>query len=81
MLKENKMIESLVLIEGKNVKEENLSISLGNALQLVIGRDHRFGVILQISADSPDDLRNALIEFAKVPNVTGVVTLMIRSPQ
>ena len=73
------MIESLVLIEGKDVKEEELrSTSLGNALQLVIGRDHRFGVILNITADSPDDLQNALIKFAKVPGVKGIVTLMLR---
>ncbi len=75
------MVESLVLIEGENVKEDNLRISLGNALQLVVGRNLRFGVILHIAADSPDDLRNALIEFTKVPDVTGVVTLMLRSPQ
>ena len=75
------MVESLVLIEGENVKEDNLRISLGNALQLVVGRNPRFGVILHIAADSPDDLRNALIEFTKVPDVTGVVTLMLRSPQ
>lgn len=73
------MIESLVLIEGKDVKEEELrSTSLGNALQLVIGRDHRFGVILNITADSPDDLQNALIKFAKVSDVKGIVTLMLR---
>ena len=69
----------MVLIEGENVKEEDLGITLGNALQLVIGRDYRFGVIINITADSPDYLRNALIEFAKVPEVTGVITLMLRS--
>jgi hypothetical protein len=73
------MIESLVLIQGKNVKEENLRISLGNALQLVIGSAPGFGVILHIAADSPDYLGKALIEFAKVPKVTGVVSLMIRA--
>ncbi len=73
------MIESLILIEGANVKEENLWISLQNALQLIIGKDLRFGIVIQIAANSPDDLRNALIEFAKVPDVTGVVTLVLRS--
>ena len=74
------MIESLVLIEGKDIKEEDLrSISLGNALQLVIGTDHRFGVVLNITADTPDDLRNALIAFTKPPEVKGVVMLMMRS--
>ena len=75
------MVESLVLIEGENVKEDNLRISLGNALQLVVGRNLRFGVILHIAADSPDDLRNALIEFTRVQDVTGVVTLIIRPVQ
>ena len=75
------MVESLVLIEGQNVKEDNLRISLGNALQLVVGRNLRFGIILHIAADSADDLRNALIEFTKVQDVTGVVPLIIRSPQ
>ena len=73
------MIESLILIQGKNVKEANLNISLGNALQLVVGRAPQFGLILHIAADSPDYLGKALIEFAKVPEVTGVVTLMIQS--
>ncbi len=75
------MIESLILIEGKSaIKEENLRISLMNAKQLVIGRSTGFGVILHVAANSPEDLRNALLEFVKVPDVTGVVTLMLRSP-
>lgn len=73
------MTESLVLIQGKNVREEDLHISLGNALQLVIGSAPGFGTILHIAADDPDYLEKALIAFAKVPKVTGIVTLMIRS--
>ena len=73
------MIDSLVLIEGKDVKEEDLSISLANALQLIVGSDNRFGIIVQISATTPDDLRNAIIEFSRVQNVTGVITLMLKS--
>ncbi|QJW89125.1 hypothetical protein HNV11_06835 [Spirosoma taeanense] len=73
------MVESLVLIEGKNVKEESLWISLGNAKQLIVGSQLGFGVVLHIAATTPDDLRNALIDFAKVKNVSGVVTLMMRS--
>ena len=76
------MIESLILIEGKSViKEENLRISLTNAKQLVIGSATGFGIILHVAADSPDDLINALIEFSKVPDVTRVVTMMLRSTQ
>ncbi|MEP7143154.1 MAG: hypothetical protein ABI707_09805 [Ferruginibacter sp.] len=74
------MIQGLILIEGKKVKEDVLrSVSLANALQLVIGRDNKFGVILNINATSPEDLRNALIKFSEVPGVTGIVTLMLRS--
>lgn len=75
------MVESLVLIEGNAIKEENLRISLANAKQLVVGNALGFGVVLHIAANSPEDLGNALLEFAKVPGVTGVITLMLRHPQ
>lgn len=74
------MIESLVLIEGKSVKEEALRISLSNAKQIVIGSAPGFGVILHVAATSLDDLGNALLDFAKVPDVSGVLTLTIRNP-
>ncbi|HET8674407.1 MAG TPA: hypothetical protein VFO63_01365 [Blastocatellia bacterium] len=74
------MIESLVLIEGKSVKEEALRISLSNAKQIVIGSAPGFGVILHVAATSLDDLGNALLDFAKVPGVSGVLTLTIRNP-
>ena len=74
------MIESLVLIEGKSVKEEALRISLSNAKQMVIGSAPGFGVILHVAATSLDDLGNALLDFAKVPGVSGVLTLTIRNP-
>ena len=74
------MIESVVLIEGQNVNPETLGISLGNAKQLVIGRAGAIGVILHVAANSPADLGNALVEFAQVPGVTGVLTLALRSP-
>ena len=73
------MIESLVLIEGESLKEETLMISLTNAKQLVIGSAHRFGVILHVAANSPDDLGKALVEFAKVAGVTGVLTLAVKT--
>ena len=75
------MIQSLVLIEGKNVKKETLKIPLMNAKQLVIGSAPGFGVILHVAANSPDDLGNALLAFAKVPGVTGVLTLTLRTVQ
>ena len=73
------MILSLVLIEGQNVSEEALRISLGNAKQLVVGNAYGFGWILHIAADDPIYLNNALLEFAQVPGVTGVMLLTTRS--
>ena len=74
------IIQSIVLIEGNNVKKEDLKISLSNAKQIVIGSTAGFGVILHVAAISSNDLGKALLEFSKVPNVTGVVTLALRSP-
>lgn len=74
------MIQSLILIEGKNVNIETLrSVSLGNAKQLVVGDAPGFGVVLHIAAEAPIDLSNALSEFAKVQGVTGVMTLALRT--
>ncbi|HEV8503818.1 MAG TPA: hypothetical protein VGQ53_00405 [Chitinophagaceae bacterium] len=75
------MIESIVLIEGKNIKNETLMISLSNAKQLVVGSIPGFGVILHVAATSSTDLGNALLAFSKVPDVTGVLTLALRSPE
>jgi len=74
------MIESIVLIEGKSVKTEALKISLSNAKQIVIGSTPGFGVILHVAANSSADLGNALLAFSKIPDVTGVLTLALRSP-
>jgi hypothetical protein len=71
---------SLVLIEGGDVSAEALrGVSLGNALQLVVGNADGFGTILHINADTLADLENALREFAKVDGVTGVLTLALRA--
>ncbi len=75
------MIESLILIEGKSVKEEALRISLMIAKQLVVGSAPGFGVILHVAANTPADLGKALLEFAKVKDVTGVITLSLRKGQ
>lgn len=76
------MVESLILIEEQNVNKDTLrSLSLMNAKQLVIGSVPGSGVILHIAANSPADLGNALLEFAQIPGVTGVLTLMLRTPQ
>lgn len=74
------MIESLVLIEGRDVDRETLrSLSLQNAKQLVIGSAPGIGTILHIAATSPADLGKALLDFAQVANVKAVVTLMVRN--
>jgi hypothetical protein len=76
------MMLSLVLIEGEHVSEDTLrSVSLGNAKQLVVGHAYGFGVLLHIHANSPADLGNALLAFAQVPGVTGVLTLALRTSQ
>lgn len=74
------MLLSLVLIEGEDVSRETLrSVSLGNAKQLVIGNAEGFGLLLHIAAESLVDFDNALREFARVPGVTGLLTLAIRT--
>ncbi len=73
------MISSLVLIEGENLSEETLrSISLMNAKQLLVGTSG-FGVVLQVTANSPTDLGNVLIRFAEVPGVTKVLPIALKN--
>lgn len=73
------LTNSLILIEGKNLKDENLMISLACAKQLIVGNDLTFGVILAVAAESSEYLRNALIDFSKIPEVTGVILLAART--
>jgi hypothetical protein len=73
------MVDSLVLIEGNGVKEDGLAISLMNAKHLVIGRVPGNGWVLHVAANSSDDLGKALLDFAKVSGVKGVVTLTLRT--
>ena len=73
----SQMIQGLILVEGQNVSEEDLMISLGNAKQLVVGKSS-LGVILHVAANSAAYLGNALLKFAQVPGVTGVLTLVLR---
>ena len=74
------MIESLILVEGSNVSVEALrEVSLGNAKQLVVGSVPSGGVVLHVAATTPADLGAALVDFAKVSNVTQVLPLMLRA--
>src|SRR5215467_11638288 len=76
------MIESLILVEGRDVNEQTLrSVSLGNAKQLVVGRVPEGGVVLHVAATAPAELGAALLKFAQVPNVTQVWTLTLRTPR
>jgi hypothetical protein len=72
-------VKSLILIEGSSVTKASLGISLTSALHVVIGRSPAMGWIVHVAANSSADLGKALLKFAQVPNVTGVVTLMIRN--
>ena len=74
------MVSSVVLIEGKDLTEEALRFSLSNAKQIVMGRvPGSSDWIVHIAATTLADLNKALLKYAKVPGVTGVVTLLIRS--
>ena len=74
------MISSLVLIEGKGIKKEDLTFSLSNAKQIVMGWVPGSGDwIVHIAATTLADLQKALVKYAKVPGATGVVTLLIRT--
>ncbi len=72
------MIQSLVLVEGKDVKKESLGISLSNAKQIVLKQMVGGDWVLHVAATTLADLDKALIKFAKIPGVTGVLTLLIR---
>lgn len=78
----NNPIEGLILIEGKEVSEDSLMISLGMAKQLVIGRvpSSQIGtdrIILHLNAESAAYFGTALLDFAQVSGVTKVLTLAI----
>jgi hypothetical protein len=76
------MLQGLVLVGGLSVSEDSLrSLSLGNAKQLVVGRAPEFGMILHIAAESLDFFDKALREVARVPGVTGILTLALRTTQ
>lgn len=74
------MVESWVLIEEQNVDKDKLkSVSLMNAKHLVVGSVPGSGVILHVAGNSAADIGNAVLEFAQLPGVTGVLTLALRT--
>ncbi|GAB3218563.1 hypothetical protein J0A67_03010 [Algoriphagus aestuariicola] len=74
------MIETLILIEGRNVTKDSLrSLSLSNAKQLVVGDAPGFGVILHLAATTLNDVNAAMLDFSKIEGVSGTTVLMLRS--
>lgn len=72
------MVESLVLIHGTQAARDTAgTTSLMNAKQLVYGRFGRDGTVLHIAATADADLQKALLAFAHVTGITGVLTLAI----
>lgn len=75
------MIQGLILIEGKDVKEQDLQISLSNAKHFVVGNNYEFGFIIHIRATQQDDLNKALLDFSSIENVTEVIPLVLKRDQ
>lgn len=73
------MAHALILIEGKEVKMENLYISLSNAKQVVLDHKMAFGYIIEIRGNEIKDVHKAILDFSLIPEVTGVIPLIIKS--
>jgi hypothetical protein len=74
------MVESLLLVESSTPNEEALrSLSLSNAKQIVLGTAPGMGAVLHVAATTAADLSNALVKFAQVKGVKGVLTLLVRN--
>lgn len=72
------VVDGLLLIEGKNVEEKDLNINLTNAKTKIVGRVHTLGIILHLAANSAEDYNEAFLDYATIPNVTGVLPLMVK---
>ena len=71
--------ENLILIQGNNLKNEDLMISFMCAKQIIVGSAPSFGIILHLAAESPEYLREALVDLSKIPNVTGLILMATRT--
>jgi len=70
------MVSSLILVEGKNLSEQELKqLSLRSSKQLIIGSHRDFGVILHIASNSLSELKKSVQEFKKVSGVINVKTI------
>ena len=74
------MISCLILVSGNNLKKTDLTISLSNAKQIVVGSAPQFGWILHVAANTLADLGKAIQALAKISGVTAVTTLAIQNP-
>jgi hypothetical protein len=75
------MTASLLLIEGKNLKKEDLMISLMNAKQLIVGNAPGFGWILHVAANTSADLGKAVLALGKISGVSSATVLGLRSQE
>lgn len=67
------MISAWILVEGLETNSEPLrALSLGNALQQVVGSVTGSGTVLHVAAQSTEDLNRALLDFASVQGVAAV---------
>jgi len=73
------MAHALILIEGKEVRMENLYISLSNAKQVVFNPPSVFGYLIEIRGNEIEDVHKAILDFSLIPEVTGVVPLIIKT--
>lgn len=74
------MLESLLLVESNTPNEEALrSLSLSNAKQMVLGTAPSTGTVLHVAATTAADLSNAVVKFAQVKGVKGVLTLLVQN--
>jgi len=72
------MVESVVLVQGSQTARDTAgTMSLMNAKQLVYGRFGRDGTVLHVAATADADLQKALLGFAHITGMTGVMTLAI----
>jgi len=72
------MLESVILVNGPQAARDTAgAMSLMNAKQLVYGRLGKDGTVLHVAATTEADLQKALLAFAHVTGMTGVMTLAI----
>jgi len=78
IIRSRTMLESVILVNGPQAARDTAgTMSLMNAKQLVLGRLGKDGTVLHVAATTEADLQKALLAFAHVTGMTGVMTLAI----